>query len=75
MLGGDGTDSLLKYILPDACGLLRLRPFVPGSYSGRFLRHVVGRAYPFEGSPRVHSSENPGSLPRSMGEAGWAVRW
>jgi hypothetical protein len=29
--GRDGTDSILKYIVSDASGLLRLCPFVPDS--------------------------------------------
>jgi hypothetical protein len=49
--GGDGTDSVLELILLDMCGLLQLRPFVPGSYGHHFLRHGVGNAYPFVGSP------------------------
>jgi hypothetical protein len=50
--GGDGMNSVLEYILSDKHWLLRLRPFVPGSYGYRFRRPGVGNAYPFEGSPR-----------------------
>jgi hypothetical protein len=39
--GSDGIDSVFEYILLDACGLLRLHPFVPGSY---------GRCFPRPGS-------------------------
>jgi hypothetical protein len=37
-LGDDGMDSALEYLLPDACGLLRLCPVVPGDKCYRLLR-------------------------------------
>jgi hypothetical protein len=75
MSGGDGTNSVLKYILSDVRGLLRLRPFVPGSYDRHFPRPGVGNAYPFVGSHWVHFARDLGSFPRLMREARWAVRW
>jgi hypothetical protein len=74
-LGGDGIDLVLEYILSDACGLLRLRPFMPDSYGRRFPRPRVGNAYPFVGSSWVRSTGDPGSFPGSTREIGWAVRW
>jgi hypothetical protein len=73
--GDDGTDLVLENILPDARGLMWLRPLVPGSYGRRFPRPRVGKAYLFVGSPRVHSTVDPGSFPRSTREAGWVVKW
>jgi hypothetical protein len=70
-MGGFNT----RVYIADVCGLLRLRPFVPGSYGHCFPRPRVDNAYRFEGNPRVHSSGDPGSLPQSMGEAGCIVRW
>jgi hypothetical protein len=74
MSGGDGTDSVLKYMLSDVCGLLRLRPVVPGSSGRRLLRPMVSNAYPFAGNPWVRSTRDPGSFPQSAREVGGAVR-
>jgi hypothetical protein len=68
-------DSILEYILSDARGILRLCPFILGSYGHRFLRPRVGNAYPFVGSPRMRSTGDPGSFPGSTREVGWAVKW
>jgi hypothetical protein len=66
--GGDRMDLVLEYMLSDARGHLRLHPFVPDSYDHRFLRPKVGNAYPFAGSPQVHSTGDPGSFPWSARE-------
>jgi hypothetical protein len=73
--GSDGMDLVLEYILLDACGLLRLHPFVPGSYGRCFPRPGVGNAYPFVGNQRVHDTGVPGSFLRPTREARWVVRW
>jgi hypothetical protein len=61
---------LVLLLHQQAMGLLWLCPFVIGSYGRRFSRPWVGIAYLFVGSPRVHSTGDPGSSPRLMREVG-----
>jgi hypothetical protein len=51
MLGGDGMDSTLEYILLDACEFLLLRPFVPDAYDRRFPGPGASDVYPLRGTP------------------------
>jgi hypothetical protein len=66
MSSGDGMDSLLKYILTDACEFLlslyarHVRLMLPEAQSGWCLSAVE--------SPRACLSEGPGPCPRSMRE-------
>jgi hypothetical protein len=64
MLGGDGMDLVLKYILSDALGLLRLHLFVPGSYGRRFLRSWGWQCLSVCGKPTGVLYWGPGSQPR-----------
>jgi hypothetical protein len=55
-------NSVLKYILSDACGLLRLRPIVPGSYDRRFLRSWGRQCLSIYGKPLSALYRGPRSL-------------
>jgi hypothetical protein len=68
-------DNILKYILLDVCGLLRLRPFVPGASGRHFPRPGVGNAYSFAGSPQTCLIGGPGLCPGLTREAGGVDRW
>jgi hypothetical protein len=74
MLGSEGMDSTLKYVLSGVRGLLWLRPVVLGARPS--LPEAPGSAMLIHSwKPQGVFDQRPECCPRSRREAGWLDRW